>query len=152
MEVEHIVGASKTTGNLRERTHDGQSSGKYTRDNQKAAVIGCSKCTLAQKLEQGTTPDGGTSIQGWGASAAPLPNIPFYAVDKLPPPLMDCGTGKISATKGVDGGERGTDDWIQTTVPGDREQWNKFWTGNEDMTTKKGLHPSKQRVPTTKQC
>jgi hypothetical protein len=121
LEVEHIVGASKTIGSLRNGNHDSQIGGEYTRDDQKVAVIRCSKCMVAQKLERGTTPAGGTSIQGWGASAAPLPDIPLSAVDKLPPPLLDCGQGKISSTKGVDGGKRGTDNWLQVMVSGDGE-------------------------------
>ena len=146
------MGASKTTGNRREENQDGQSGGKYTGDDRKVAVIGRSKCMVARKLEQRTTPDGGTSIQGWGASAAPLPDIPLLVVDKLPPPLLDCGQGKINAKTGTDGGKQGRDDWIQAKVLGDGEQWDKCWTGEEDMTAKKGLHPSKRRVPTTKQC
>ncbi len=86
MEAEHRVGASKTTGNRRGGNQDGQSGGEHTGDDRKAAVIGRSKCTVARKLERGTTHDGGTSIQGWGASAAPLPDIPLLVVDKLPPP------------------------------------------------------------------
>ena len=53
--------------------------------DQKAAVIGCSKCTIARKLERGTTATRGTAEQGWGANAAPLPDIPLSAVDELPP-------------------------------------------------------------------
>ena len=118
MEAEHRVGASKTTGNQRKETQNGQIGGEHTWDDRKAAVIGRSKCTVAQKIERGTAPDGGTSIHGWGASAAPLPDIPLSVVDKLPPPLLDCGQGKKNATTGTDGGERGRDNWIQTRVSG----------------------------------
>ena len=76
------------------------------------------------------------------ASAAPLPDIPLLRVDELPPPLLDCGQGKISSTKGVDGGERGTDDWLQVTVSGDREQLEKFWTSDEDMTAIRDCIPA----------
>ena len=86
LEVEHRVGASKTIGSLRNGNYDGQISGEYTGDNQKAAVIGRSTCTVAQKLERGTTPTGGASIQGWGASAAPLPNIPLFCGRQVAPP------------------------------------------------------------------
>ena len=142
MEVEHRVGASKTIGSLCDGNHDGQIGGKYTGDNQKVAVIGRSTCTVAQKLEQGTTPAGGASIQGWGDSTAPLPDIPLSAVDELPPPLLDCGQGKISSTEGVDGGKRGRDKWLQVTVLGDREWLDKFWTSNEDKTAKRDCIPA----------
>jgi hypothetical protein len=142
VEAEHRVGASKTTGNQRRENQDGQSGGEYTGDDRKAAVIGRSKCTVAQKLEQGTTPTGGTSIQGWGASAAPLPDIPLSVVDELPPPLLDCGQGKINTTTGADGGEWGRGDWIQARVLGNGEQWDEFWTGVEDMTAKKDCIPA----------
>ncbi len=141
MEVEHIVGASKTIGSLRNGNHDGQIGSKYTGDDQKGAVIRRNKCTVARKLERGTTPTEGTSIQGWGASAAPLPDIPLLAVDELPPPLLDCGQGKISSTKGVDGGKRGMDNWLQVTVSGDGEQLDKFRTNDEDMPAKRDCIP-----------
>ena len=121
MEVEHIGGASKTIGGGRDGHHDGQhssgthtdlaaSGGDYTVDDQKAAVIGRSKCKVARKLDQGTTPALGISTQGWGASAAPLPDTPFSAVDELPPPLLDCGQGKIMSTEGADGRTCGSED------------------------------------------
>ena len=60
----------------------------------------------------------------------------------MPPPLLDCGQGKISSTKGVDGGKRGTDDWLQVMVSGDGEQLDEFWTSYKDMTTKKDSIPA----------
>ena len=136
------MGASKTIGSLRDGNHGGQIGGEYTGDNHKAAVIGGSTCTVARKLEQGTTPAGGASIQGWRASAAPLPDIPLSAVDELPPPLLDYGQGKKSSTKGVDSGKRGRDEWLQVTVSGDREQLDKFWTSDKDMTAKRDCIPA----------
>ena len=81
-------------------------------------------------------------MQGWGASAAPLPDIPLLVVDELPPPLLDCGQGKKNATTGMDGGEWGRDDWIQTRMSGNGEQWDKFWTDEEDMTANKDCIPA----------
>ena len=78
----------------------------------------------------------------WGASAAPLPDISLLVVDELPPPLLDCGQGKISSTKGVDGGERGMDKWLQATVLRDGERWDKFQTSNKDMTAKRDCIPA----------
>ena len=93
MEAEHKGDASKT--NKRDRaTQDGPIGGEHTGDNRKAAVISQSKCTVARKFERGTTPDGVFSMQGWGASAAPLPDVPLLVKDELPPPLLDCGQGK----------------------------------------------------------
>ncbi len=122
MEAEHKVDASKTTDKRDRATQDGQRGGKHTGDDRKAAVIGRSKCTVAQKFERGTTPNGGFSMQGWGASAAPLPDIPLSVVDELPPPLLDCGQGKKYATTGTDDGERRRDDRIQTGMSGNKEQ------------------------------
>ena len=97
MEAEHhAVGASTTIGSPLDENHNSWKNGgrhtglAATGDNdtvadQKAAVIGRSKCTVARKLERGTTPARGTAEQGWGANAAPLPDIPLSAVDELPP-------------------------------------------------------------------
>ena len=60
----------------------------------------------------------------------------------MPPPLLDCGQGKISSTKGVEGGERGTDYWLQVTVSGDGEKLEEFRTSNEDMTAKRDYIPA----------
>ena len=103
--------------------------------DQKAAVIGCSKCTIARKLEGGTTPARGTAEQGWGASAAPLPNIPISAADELPPSLLDGGQGKINSTTGGDGGECVTDDGLQWTVADDGDRVDDVRTRRDDMTT-----------------
>jgi hypothetical protein len=43
---------------------------------------------------------------------------------------------------GADGGERGRDDWRQTRVLGGREQWDGFWTDEEDMPAKKDCIPA----------
>ena len=102
--------------------------------DQKAAVIGRSKCTIARKLERGTTPARGTAEQGWGANAAPLPDIPLSAADELPPPLLDGGQGKINSTAGGDGGERATDDGLQWTVADDGDRVDNVWTQRDDMT------------------
>ncbi len=91
------MGASTTIGIPLDGNHDDRNSGGRrtvlaatgddgTVTNQKAAVIGRSKCTVARKLEQWTTPDGGISVQEWGASAAPLLDIPLLAGEELPPP------------------------------------------------------------------
>jgi len=102
--------------------------------DQKAAVIGCSKCTIARKLERGTTATRGTAEQGWGANAAPLPDIPLSAADKLPPPLLDGGQGKIISTAGGDGGERATDDGLQWTVADDGDRVDDVRTLRDVMT------------------
>ena len=99
MEVEHIVSASTTIGspldgNQNSRNYGGTHTGPTNRgeddtvDDQKAAVIGHSKCTIARKLERGITPARGTAEQGWGANAAPLPDVPLSAADELPPPTI----------------------------------------------------------------
>jgi hypothetical protein len=100
----------------------------------KVAVIGRSKCKIARKLEWGTTPARGTAEQGWGASAAPLPDIPLSAADELPPPLLDGGQGKINSTAGGDGGERPTDDGLQWTVTDDGGRVDDVRTRRDDMT------------------
>jgi len=95
LEVEHIVSAStiigsSLDGNHNSRNYGGMRTGLANRGeddtmaDQKVAVIGRSKCTIAQKLERGTTPARGTAEQGWGANAASLPNIPLSAADELP--------------------------------------------------------------------
>jgi hypothetical protein len=51
----------------------------------------------------------------------------------------------------MDGGERGRDDWIQTRVSGNREQWDEFRTDKEDMTANKDCIPASDvsRPPTS---
>jgi hypothetical protein len=51
VEAEHKGDASKSTGNRRRETQDGQIGGKHTRDDRKAAVIGRSNCMVARKIE-----------------------------------------------------------------------------------------------------
>ena len=110
-EAEHKGDASNTTAKRDWANQDGPICGIHTRDDRKEAVIGRSQCTVARKLERGITPDGGISMQGWGASAAPLPDTPLSVIDELPLPLLDCGQGKESyakcvlLTESVDGGE-----------------------------------------------
>ncbi len=151
MEAEHKGNASKSTGKRRRETQDGQTGGEHTGDDRKAAVIGRSKCMVARKFERGTTPDGGSSMHGWGASAAPLPDIPLSVVDELPPPLLDCGQGKKTATTGTDGGERGRDERIQTRMLGNGEQWDQVRRDEEDMTANKDCIPASDtsRPPTS---
>lgn len=145
MEVEHTAGTSTTIGSPLDGNHNGRNYGGRqtglaatgdddTVADQKAAVIGRSQCTVARKLERGTTPARGHSVQKWGANAAPLSDIPLSAADELPPPLLDGGQGKISSTMGVDGGEHETDDGLQTTVASDGDQADEVRTRGEDMT------------------
>ena len=85
---------SPLDGNHNSRNYGGAHTGLANRGeddtvaDQKAAVIGRSKCTIARKLERGTTPARGTAEQGWGANAAPLPDVPLSAADELPPPTI----------------------------------------------------------------
>jgi hypothetical protein len=145
MEAEHIVGASTTIGIPLDGNHDDRHSGGRrtglaatgddgTVTDQKAAVIGRSKCTVAQKLERRTTPDGGISVQEWGASAAPPTDIPLSAGDELPPPLLDGGQGKINSTARSDSVRRETDDGFQVTVTGDGDRVDNVGTRKEAMT------------------
>jgi hypothetical protein len=176
LEVEHIVSASTTIGspldgNHNSRNYRGMHTGLAntgdddTVANQKAAVISCSKCTIARKLERGTTPARGTAEQGWGASAAPLPNIPLSAADELPPPLLDGGPGKINSTTGGDGGKCVTDDGLQWTVADDGDRVDDVWTRRDDKTAIKDrfdpndascklnrVDPSKKDYTHTLQC
>jgi hypothetical protein len=139
------VGASTTIGSPLDGNHNGRIYGGRqtglaatgeddTVADQKAAVIGRSKCTVARKLEWGTTPARGHSVQEWRANAAPLSDIPLLAADELPPPLLDGGQGKISSTTGVDSGERETEDRLQTTMASDGDRVDKVRTRDEDMT------------------
>ncbi len=142
MEAEHKGDASKTTAKRDRATQVGPIGGKHTGDDRKAAVIGRSKCTVARKLERGTTPDGGFSMQGWGASAAPLPDIPLSVVDELPLPLLDCGQGKKYATTGTEDGEQRRDERIQSGMSGNEEKWDKPWKKAEEMTANKDCIPA----------
>jgi hypothetical protein len=142
VEAKHKGDASKTTDKRDRATQDGPIGGEHTRDNRKAAVIGQSKCTVAQKFERGTTPDGGFSMQGWGASAAPLPDIPLSVVDELPPPLLDCGHGNKYETTGTDDGKRRRDERIQTGMSGNKEQWDNARRKVEEMTANKDCIPA----------
>ena len=143
MEAEHKGDASKTTNKQCRETQDGQIGGEHTGDDRKATVIGRSKCMVARKFERGTTPDGGFSMQGWGASAAPLPDIPLSVVDELPLPLLDCGQGKKYATAGIDDGERRRVERIQSGMSGNEEQWDKPWRKAEEMTANKDCIPAR---------
>jgi hypothetical protein len=73
LEAEHIVGASTTIGIPLDGNHDDRNSGGRrtvlaatgddgTVTDQKAVVIGRSKCKVARKLERWATPDGGISV------------------------------------------------------------------------------------------
>ncbi len=139
---EHKGDASKTTEKRNRATQDGPIGGVHTGDDRKAAVIGRSKCTVARKFEQGTSPDGGFAMQGWGASAAPLPDIPLSVVDELPLPLLDCGQGKKYATTGTDDSKRRRDERIQTGMLGNEEQWDKPRRKAEEMTANKDCIPA----------
>jgi hypothetical protein len=145
LEVEHTVGASTTIGSPLDGNHNGRNYGGRqtglaatgdddTVADQKAAVIGRSKCTVARKLERGTTPARGHSVQEWEANAAPLSDIPLLAADELPPPLLDGGQGKIRSTTGVNGGKREMEDGLQTKVASDGDRVDKVRTRDKDMT------------------
>ena len=140
MSASTIIG-SPLDGNHNSWNYEGARTGLANRGkddtvaDQKAAVIGRSKCTIARKLERGTTPARGTAEQGWGANAAPLPDIPLSAADELPPPLLDRGQGKINSTAGGDGVEPATDDGLQWTVADDGDRVDDVRTRRDDMTT-----------------
>ena len=106
----------------------------FTGDDEKAAVIGRSRCILARKMEKGTEAAGGTALQGWGAGAAPLPDTPLSAADELLPPLLDGGQGKICSTNRYgENDERGTDDEGRERVTCTGREPN-VGTGKEDLT------------------
>ena len=73
-------------------------------------------------------------VQDWGASAAPLLDIPLSAGDELPPPLLDGGQGKINLTTRSDGVRRETDDGFQVTVTGGGDRVDDVGTRKEAMT------------------
>ena len=81
----------------------------------------------------------------------PSQTSPFRWQTNCPPPLLDCGQGKINATTGTDGGEQGRDDWIQTRVSGNGEQWDEFRRDEEDLTANKDCIPASDasRPPTS---
>lgn len=139
------MGASKPIGTTLDGSHNHRQAGiklddpfvngdSCSIDDEKAAVIGRSKCILARKLEKGTKAAGGTAVQGWGAGAAPLPDTPLSAADELPPPLLDGGQGKICSTDN-DGelDDRGTDDGCRTDDDG-RERVAYGGNLKEDLT------------------
>ena len=77
MEAEHRVGASKTTGNQRKETQNGQIGGEHTMDDRKAAVIGRSKCTVARKLSEGQHPMGELQYKDGEPALQPSQTSPF---------------------------------------------------------------------------
>jgi hypothetical protein len=163
MEVEHTAGASTTTGNPPEGTNDDQThSGRQTTTHnttvadQKAAVIGRSKCTLARKMEQGTTLAWDIGARERGANAAPHPDVPLWTDDELSPPLLDGGQGKMSPTIGVDGGNSEMEDGLQTATTSkgdwtDEIGWmhNKVTTAIRDRiwASDASRHPNRVDLP-----
>ena len=142
MEVKHTTGAWTTIDSPPQKTNEYQMHSRSIIkhhdnivDDHKAAVIGRSKCTVARKMEQGTTPAWDTGAWDRGADAAPHPNIPLSTNDELPPPLLNGGQGKTSPTTGVDDGDSEMEDGLQTAPESDGDRTDEFVGARDEVMT-----------------
>jgi hypothetical protein len=143
-EAEETGDAYNTTSKRNWANQDGPIRYMHKRDDRKEAAIGRSQCTVARKLERGITLNGEIKTQGWGASAAPLPDNPLSVIDDLPLPLLDCGQGKESyATLGTVDGEGRRRGGTQTGMSGDDEHRDKpQGTAEDELTANKDCIPA----------